>query len=171
MAWGPGAETMDRELILARRHPRAPPPPQLPPATPSDQRSSELCCRRREQRLKSVEWSSPPLGGTSSSGGAGSDSSSCGPAAHYRMQKVTGDPPRAPGHTSEQMEARAQSLCGDSQAPSEGGWGRSPLVTPPCRAVISATSPKGHPAAFTAAHPAAFTAAQCEVVGAPPPHP
>uniref|UniRef100_A0A4X1VZ79 Lamin tail domain containing 2 n=2 Tax=Sus scrofa TaxID=9823 RepID=A0A4X1VZ79_PIG len=95
--------------------------------------NSELCCRRREQRLKSVEWSSPPLGGTSSSGGAGSDSSSCGPAAHYRMQKVTGDPPRAPGHTSEQMEARAQSLCGDSQAPSEGGWGRSPLR--PCPAL------------------------------------
>ncbi|XP_020938205.1 lamin tail domain-containing protein 2 isoform X2 [Sus scrofa] len=110
----------DFEFNTDQKHPRAPPPPQLPPATPSDQRSSELCCRRREQRLKSVEWSSPPLGGTSSSGGAGSDSSSCGPAAHYRMQKVTGDPPRAPGHTSEQMEARAQSLCGDSQAPSEG---------------------------------------------------
>uniref|UniRef100_A0A8D0QH37 LTD domain-containing protein n=1 Tax=Sus scrofa TaxID=9823 RepID=A0A8D0QH37_PIG len=122
-------------LFTDFEHPRAPPPPQLPPATPSDQRSSELCCRRREQRLKSVEWSSPPLGGTSSSGGAGSDSSSCGPAAHYRMQKVTGDPPRAPGHTSEQMEARAQSLCGDSQAPSEGGWGRSPLAQRPCPAL------------------------------------
>uniref|UniRef100_A0A8D1C6V3 LTD domain-containing protein n=1 Tax=Sus scrofa TaxID=9823 RepID=A0A8D1C6V3_PIG len=125
----------DFEFNTDQKHPRAPPPPQLPPATPSDQRSSELCCRRREQRLKSVEWSSPPLGGTSSSGGAGSDSSSCGPAAHYRMQKVTGDPPRAPGHTSEQMEARAQSLCGDSQAPSEGGWGRSPLAQRPCPAL------------------------------------
>ncbi|XP_029062658.1 lamin tail domain-containing protein 2 isoform X2 [Monodon monoceros] len=74
----------------------------------------------REHRLKSVEWSSLPLVGTSSSGGADSESSSCLLAARYHMQKVTGDPLQAPGHTAEQKEAQAQSLCGDSRATWEG---------------------------------------------------
>uniref|UniRef100_A0A8C0HYU1 Lamin tail domain containing 2 n=1 Tax=Balaenoptera musculus TaxID=9771 RepID=A0A8C0HYU1_BALMU len=62
-------------------------------------------------RLKSVEWSSLPLVGASSSGGADSESSSCLLAARYHVQKVTGDPLQAPGHTAEQREAQAQSLC------------------------------------------------------------
>ncbi|XP_057582236.1 lamin tail domain-containing protein 2 isoform X3 [Hippopotamus amphibius kiboko] len=102
------------------KHPQAPPPPQLPPATPSDQWSSELCYRNREHRLKSVEWSALPLVGTSSSGGADSESSSCLLAVRYHVHQVTGDPPQAPGHTAEQVEAQAQSLFRDTQAASEG---------------------------------------------------
>ncbi|XP_029062660.1 lamin tail domain-containing protein 2 isoform X4 [Monodon monoceros] len=103
-----------------QQHLRAPPLPELPPATQPDQWNSELYCRQREHRLKSVEWSSLPLVGTSSSGGADSESSSCLLAARYHMQKVTGDPLQAPGHTAEQKEAQAQSLCGDSRATWEG---------------------------------------------------
>ncbi|XP_032496219.1 lamin tail domain-containing protein 2 [Phocoena sinus] len=103
-----------------QQHPRVPPLPELPPATQPDQWNSELYCQQREHRLKSVEWSSLPLVGTSSSGGADSESSSCLLAARYHVQKVTGDPLQAPGHTAEQKEAQAQSLCGDSRATWEG---------------------------------------------------
>ncbi|XP_065738575.1 lamin tail domain-containing protein 2, partial [Phocoena phocoena] len=99
-----------------QQHPRVPPLLELPPATQPDQWNSELYCQQREHRLKSVEWSSLPLVGTSSSGGADSESSSCLLAARYHVQKVTGDPLQAPGHTAEQKEAQAQSLCGDSRA-------------------------------------------------------
>uniref|UniRef100_A0A8C0D1W8 Lamin tail domain containing 2 n=1 Tax=Balaenoptera musculus TaxID=9771 RepID=A0A8C0D1W8_BALMU len=70
---------------------------------------SKPYCWQREHRLKSVEWSSLPLVGASSSGGADSESSSCLLAARYHVQKVTGDPLQAPGHTAEQREAQAQS--------------------------------------------------------------
>nr|XP_030706796.1 lamin tail domain-containing protein 2 isoform X1 [Globicephala melas] len=101
-----------------QQHPWAPPLPELPPATQPDQWNSELYCRQSEHRLKSVEWSSLPLAGTSSSGGADSESSSCLLAARYHVQKATGDPLQAPGHTAEQKGA--QSLCGDSRATREG---------------------------------------------------
>ncbi|KAM9080036.1 lamin tail domain-containing protein 2 [Megaptera novaeangliae] len=106
----------DLESSLDQKHPRAPPLPELPPATQPDQWNSEPYCWQREHRLKSVEWRSLPLVGASSSGGADSESSSCLLAARYHMQKVTGDPLQAPGHTAEQREAQAQSLCGDSRA-------------------------------------------------------
>ncbi|XP_059788420.1 lamin tail domain-containing protein 2 isoform X3 [Balaenoptera ricei] len=106
----------DLESSLDQKHPRAPPLPELPPATQPDQWNSEPYCWQREHRLKSVEWSSLPLVGASSSGGADSESSSCLLAARYHVQKVTGDPLQAPGHTAEQREAQAQSLCGDSRA-------------------------------------------------------
>ena len=133
--WGPGAEATGSELLLTCRHPRAPPLPELPPATQPDQWNSEPYCWQREHRLKSVEWSSLPLAGASSSGGADSESSSCLLAARYHVQKVTGDPLQAPGHTAEQREAQAQSLCGDSRAAWAGGVGRvspgfSPLPAP-----------------------------------------
>ncbi|XP_017898515.1 PREDICTED: lamin tail domain-containing protein 2 isoform X3 [Capra hircus] len=122
--------------------------PQLPAASPPDQWSSELCCRHQEHNLKSVEWSSLPLAGTSSSGGADSESSNSQLAAHNRVHKVTRDHPPVPGRTAKQVEAQAQSLCRDGQATSEGGAGRSPLVSSPshtCRTVLSAPSPEGHP--------------------------
>uniref|UniRef100_G3MX93 Lamin tail domain containing 2 n=1 Tax=Bos taurus TaxID=9913 RepID=G3MX93_BOVIN len=97
-----------------QKHPRT---SQLPTASPPDQWSSELCCRHQEHNLKSVEWSSLPLAGTSSSGGADSESSNSQLAAHNRVHKVTGDPPQVPSHTAKQVEARAQSLCRDSQSP------------------------------------------------------
>ncbi|KAJ8795543.1 hypothetical protein J1605_002305 [Eschrichtius robustus] len=106
----------DLESSLDQKHPRAPPLPELPPATRPDQWNSEPYCWQRERRLKSVEWSSRPLAGASSSGGADSESSSCLLAARYHVQEVTGDPLQAPGHTAEQREAQAQSLCGDSRA-------------------------------------------------------
>ncbi|XP_036716433.1 lamin tail domain-containing protein 2 isoform X2 [Balaenoptera musculus] len=106
----------DLESSLDQKHPRALPLPELPPATQPDQWNSEPYCWQREHRLKSVEWSSLPLVGASSSGGADSESSSCLLAARYHVQKVTGDPLQAPGHTAEQREAQAQSLCGDSRA-------------------------------------------------------
>ncbi|XP_007466053.1 PREDICTED: uncharacterized protein C11orf35 homolog [Lipotes vexillifer] len=68
----------------------------------------------------SSDQHSLPLVGTSSSGGADSESSSCLLAARYHVQKVTGDPLQAPGHTAEQKEAQAQSLCGNSRATWEG---------------------------------------------------
>ncbi|KAF4010066.1 hypothetical protein G4228_000942 [Cervus hanglu yarkandensis] len=96
-----------------QKHPRT---PQLPTASPPDQWSSELCCRHQEHNLKSVEWSSLPLVGTSSSGGADSESSNSQLVAHNRVHKVTGARPPVPGRTAKQVEARAQSLCRDSQA-------------------------------------------------------
>eukprot|EP00069_Balaena_mysticetus_P005841 bmy_04976T0 len=125
----------DLESSSDQKHPRAPPLPELPPATQPDQWNSEPYCWQREHRLKSVEWSSLPLAGASSSGGADSESSSCLLAARYHVQKVTGDPLQAPGHTAEQMGAQAQSLSGDSRATWEGGVGRvspgfSPLPAP-----------------------------------------
>ncbi|XP_043733103.1 lamin tail domain-containing protein 2 [Cervus elaphus] len=104
-----------------QKHPRT---PQLPTASPPDQWSSELCCRHQEHNLKSVEWSSLPLVGTSSSGGADSESSNSQLVAHNRVHKVTGARPPVPGRTAKQVEARAQSLCRDSQATFEGGAGR-----------------------------------------------
>ncbi|KAB0390998.1 hypothetical protein E2I00_019899, partial [Balaenoptera physalus] len=111
----------DLESSLDQKHPRAPLLLELPPATQPDQWNSEPYCWQREHRLKSVEWSSLPLVGASSSGGADSESSSCLLAARYHVQKVTGDPLQAPGHTAEQREAQAQSLCGDSRAAWAGG--------------------------------------------------
>ncbi|XP_061058341.1 lamin tail domain-containing protein 2 isoform X5 [Eubalaena glacialis] len=110
----------DLESSSDQKHPRAPPLPELPPATQPDQWNSEPYCWQREHRLKSVEWSSLPLAGASSSGGTDSESSSCLLAARYHMQKVTGDPLQAPGHTAEQTGAQAQSLSGDSRATWEG---------------------------------------------------
>ncbi|CAI9167452.1 unnamed protein product [Rangifer tarandus platyrhynchus] len=96
-----------------QKHPRT---PQLPTASPPNQWNSELCCRHQEHNLKSVEWSSLPLVGTSSSGGADSESSNSQLAVHNRVHKVTGARPPVPGRTAKQVEARAQSLCRDSQA-------------------------------------------------------
>jgi len=120
-SWCPGARGLGSKLVMTCRHPRT---SQLPTASPPDQWSSELCCRHQEHNLKSVEWSSLPLAGTSSSGGADSESSNSQLAAHNRVHKVTGDPPQVPSHTAKQVEARAQSLCRDSQATFEGGAGR-----------------------------------------------
>ncbi|KAM9763489.1 lamin tail domain-containing protein 2 [Dama dama] len=106
-----------------QKHPRT---PQLPTASPPDQWSSELCCRHQEYNLKSVEWSSLPLVGTSSSGGADSESSNSQLVAHNRVHKVTGARPPVPGRTAKQVEARAQSLCRDSQATFEGYCGPDP---------------------------------------------
>nr|XP_058924018.1 lamin tail domain-containing protein 2 isoform X2 [Kogia breviceps] len=103
-----------------QKPPRAPPLPEFPPATQPERRNSGLYCRQRRHRLKSVEWRCPPLVGNSSSRGTDSEASSCLLAARYHTQKVTGDPPQAPGHIAEQTEAQAQSLCGDSRATSEG---------------------------------------------------
>uniref|UniRef100_A0A8C6CQE6 Lamin tail domain containing 2 n=1 Tax=Moschus moschiferus TaxID=68415 RepID=A0A8C6CQE6_MOSMO len=106
----------------------------------SDQ-SADLGCRHQEHNLKSVEWSCLPLG-ASSSGGADSESSNSQLAAH----KVTGDRPPVPDRTAEQVEARAQSLCRDSQATFGGGrdhGGRDPtdLAQRPC--LRSSPSPTG----------------------------
>uniref|UniRef100_A0A8C9BTD1 Lamin tail domain containing 2 n=1 Tax=Phocoena sinus TaxID=42100 RepID=A0A8C9BTD1_PHOSS len=109
-------------------------------ATQPDQWNSELYCQQREHRLKSVEWSSLPLVGTSSSGGADSESSSCLLAARYHVQKVTGDPLQAPGHTAEQKEAQAQSLCGDSR---RDPGGRGPNVSAQLPCPRSSPSPTG----------------------------
>nr|XP_020767740.1 lamin tail domain-containing protein 2 [Odocoileus virginianus texanus] len=106
-----------------QKHPRT---PQLPTASPPDQWSSELCCRHQEHNLKSVEWSSLPLVGTSSSGGADSESSNSQLAVHNHVHKVTGARPPVPGRTAKQVEARAQSLCRDSQATFEGHCGPGP---------------------------------------------
>ncbi|MXQ90442.1 hypothetical protein E5288_WYG015992 [Bos mutus] len=122
-----------------QKHPRT---SQLPTASPPDQWSSELCCRHQEHNLKSVEWSSLPLAGTSSSGGADSESSNSQLAAHSRVHTVTGDPPSVPSHTAKQVEARAQSLCRDSQATFEGGAGDpTDLAQSPC--LHSSPSPSG----------------------------
>uniref|UniRef100_A0A8C6CZU0 Lamin tail domain containing 2 n=1 Tax=Moschus moschiferus TaxID=68415 RepID=A0A8C6CZU0_MOSMO len=102
----------------------------------SDQ-SADLGCRHQEHNLKSVEWSCLPLG-ASSSGGADSESSNSQLAAH----KVTGDRPPVPDRTAEQVEARAQSLCRDSQATFGGGAGDpTDLAQRPC--LRSSPSPTG----------------------------
>ncbi|XP_059739156.1 lamin tail domain-containing protein 2 isoform X2 [Bos taurus] len=120
-----------------QKHPRT---SQLPTASPPDQWSSELCCRHQEHNLKSVEWSSLPLAGTSSSGGADSESSNSQLAAHNRVHKVTGDPPQVPSHTAKQVEARAQSLCRDSQATFEGAGAHYPS----CSDLIPSAAPLPH---------------------------
>uniref|UniRef100_A0A8C9BJI9 Lamin tail domain containing 2 n=1 Tax=Phocoena sinus TaxID=42100 RepID=A0A8C9BJI9_PHOSS len=109
----------------------------LESTTQPDQWNSELYCQQREHRLKSVEWSSLPLVGTSSSGGADSESSSCLLAARYHVQKVTGDPLQAPGHTAEQKEAQAQSLCGDSRPESREDPHPRPSPTGSCLKIMA----------------------------------
>ncbi|XP_069327938.1 lamin tail domain-containing protein 2 [Eulemur rufifrons] len=69
--------------------------------------------KRMEGCHKSVEWSTLPCMGTSSSGGADSDSSSGQLGVPFRVQKVTGHPPRSRSFASEQSQAHLRNFSRD----------------------------------------------------------
>ncbi|KAM5317101.1 lamin tail domain-containing protein 2 [Glossophaga mutica] len=105
------------------KHPRPRTPPQPPADSLPNEGGPESC--GRQPRLKSVERGSPPFGGPDGSRGADSDSSSWRLDERSGVQKVTGRPPRSPGHISFQhIEPPARSSSGDSNAEPEGGAGR-----------------------------------------------
>lgn len=112
---------------MACRHPWPRTPPRPPVGSPPDECGPESC--GRQHRFKSVEWGSPPFVGPDDSRGAVSDSSSWRLDERFGVEKVTGRPPRAPGHISFQhIASPARSFSRDPDAEPEGGAGRVSLV-------------------------------------------
>ncbi|XP_036895144.1 lamin tail domain-containing protein 2, partial [Sturnira hondurensis] len=101
------------------KHPWPRAPPQPPVDSLPDACGPESCGRRH--RLKSVEWGSLPFVDPDNSRGADSESSSWRLDEHLGVQKVTGHPPRLPGHISFQHIAPpARSFSRDLNAEPEG---------------------------------------------------
>ncbi|XP_071076594.1 LOW QUALITY PROTEIN: lamin tail domain-containing protein 2 [Desmodus rotundus] len=160
------------------KHPWPRTPPRPPVGSPPDECGPESC--GRQHRFKSVEWGSPPFVGPDDSRGAVSDSSSWRLDERFGVEKVTGRPPRAPGHISFQhIASPARSFSRDPDAEPEGHCrpvglpGDAPYGGPPPeQALQNRRSPQipGKPTQTSPARPPMLTMGlQCTLGARPPP--